>query len=148
MYNRGEGGWEGSKERCREREGCCIETAVVGCIATAVASAGSVTGDSYAVDITIMECVRLPLCLSLYIHPNRGARLLLSRYLVSYNPSLSLYHDVILSRSQIKTALQRCTSASFSLLAHAPSPSLRDRNYFKEKRKKKLCNKNYRSVNF
>lgn len=29
-----------------------------------------VTGDSYAVDITIMECVRLPLCLSPY--PNRG----------------------------------------------------------------------------
>lgn len=81
-------GRERGSERYREREGCCVETAVVGCIATAVASAGSVTGDSYAVDITIMECVRLPLCLSLYIHPNR---LLLSRYLVSYNrPSRSI----------------------------------------------------------
>lgn len=79
---RGEDERGGGSERYREREGCCVETAVVGCIATAVASAGSVTGDSYAVDITIMECVRLPLCLSLYIYPNR---LLLSRYLVSYN---------------------------------------------------------------
>lgn len=58
-----------------------------------------VTGDSYVVDITIMECVRLPLCLSPY--PNRGrtsasrGSALLS-VPVSYNrPSLPPSHDFL-----------------------------------------------------
>lgn len=133
MYNRGEGGRGGRKERYREREGCCIETAVVGCIATAVASAGSVTGDSYAVDITIMECVRLPLCLSLYIYPNRGARPLLSRYPVSYNrPSRS----IITLFSPVPRLKQHCKDAQAHLFLFWCTLSLRDRNYVQKKRKK------------
>lgn len=73
------------------RNGSYVETTVVGCTATATVTATvswPVTGDSYTVDITIMECVRLPLCLSLYARTVRASVLL--SILVSYNQPVPL----------------------------------------------------------
>lgn len=88
------------------RTGSYVETTVVGCTATTGTAAAvtatvswPVTDDSYAVDITIMECVRLPLCLSLYARTVRAPVLpVLLSIPVSYNQpvSLSLYCDVTL----------------------------------------------------
>lgn len=65
-----------ARRRREERSGrrateAYVETTVVGCIACRRVS-WPVTGDSYAVDITIMECVRLSLCLSLYTAESRA----------------------------------------------------------------------------
>lgn len=106
---------------------------MVGCTATATASTAAaavaavaaatvswpVTGDGYAVDITIMECVRLPLCLSLYAQTVRASVLL--SIPVSYNqpisPSFSLYYDVTLPE-RVPRLKQCCcvmrTPSSFS----------------------------------
>jgi len=100
------------------RNGSYVETTVVGCIATTATVTATVswpvTGDSYAVDITIMECVRLPLCLS----PKPCARLCLYPYRFPItNPTLSLsLSTVTWLPEQVPRLKQSCESVRVLLL--------------------------------
>lgn len=124
------------------RNGSYVETTVVGCIATtAVAATVSwpVTGDSYAVDITIMECVRLPLCLS----PKPCARLCLYPYRFPItNPTLSLsllWRALPEQVPRLKQCCNACAFSSSSSLRFTHTDLFRIIQKKKKERKNRVC---------
>lgn len=87
IYRRG--GWSRNGRELRRNYGGWLHHHRHTATTVAATVSWPVTGDSYAVDITIMECVRLPLCLSLYAR-NPCARLCSYPYRFPItNPSLS-----------------------------------------------------------
>lgn len=85
---------------------------------------------------------------AIHTYPNRGARLLLSRYLVSYNrPSRSIMTLFSLV-PRLKRHRKDAQAHLFLFWQHTPSLLLSAIGIILKRKGKKLCDKNYRSVNF